>query len=606
MRIIVPMMILIMATSTLVGCISGDPDGGDNDEIDIDTLNGLIQDNLQDFINNTTVTVENHYHNNTTYITGSQGLNGTNGSASPYTILTDISMPDTSLDCNAGGRVIKHGLDNGDGGGASQNGVLEVGEVDYTTTFCSRQELSKVANTNIGWFTSGFIFAEELDIVVGNTIYFCGNDGNTGFELWAHDTVSGLTWQVADINSGTGSSGPGRFLSILVHDTIYFSANDGNNGDEIWAHDTSNGSTWQVTTDLFVNTSNSGLSTYVVYHEASLIGDTILFAANGGSGDELWAHDTSNGSTWQVADINPDSSNSVGSMPGAYLWIPVGDTLYFSAWDGNAGHELWAHDTSNGSNWRVNVLNSSLSQSVGYGGEILVGDTIYYSGGTQGRSLLAYDTSNESVWLVKEFNSNYRVGTNDMIHLGDTIFFDAGASSYYGTELWAHNTSNGSTWVLTNFSLSNPISGSSMQIIGDSIYFVGSDGNTGYELWEYDTLNGSTSLVADINSGVGSSDLGLGLFPPVGNTLYFNADDGSNGSELWAHDTVSGLTWQVADINPDSYWQANGWGASSTSSKPGAYLSVIVGDTLYFSAYDGSSGNELWALGGVIHSITYS
>ena len=54
MRIIAPMMILIMASSTLVGCISGDPDGGDNDEIDIDTLNGLIQDNLQDFINNTT------------------------------------------------------------------------------------------------------------------------------------------------------------------------------------------------------------------------------------------------------------------------------------------------------------------------------------------------------------------------------------------------------------------------------------------------------------------------------------------------------------------------------------------------------------------------
>ena len=599
MRIIAPMMIFIMATSTLAGCTGGDPDGGGNDEIDIDSLNSLIEDNLQDFMNNTTITVENHYHNNTTYITGSPGLNGTNGSASPNTILTDISEPDASLSCNAGGRVIKHGLDNGDGGGTPQNGVLEVGEVDYTTTFCSRQELSKVANTNIGWFTSGFTYAEELDIVVGNTIYFCGNDGNTGFELWAHDTVSGLTWQVADINSGAGSSAPGRFLSILVHDTIYFSADDGNNGDELWAHDTSSGSTWQVTTDLFVNTPSSGLSTFVAYQEASLIGDTILFAANGGSGDELWAHDTLNGSTWQVADINPDSSNSVGSMPGAYLWIPVGDTLYFSAWDGNAGHELWAHDTSNGSNWRVNVLNSSLSQSVGYGGEILVGDTIYYSGGTQGRSLLAYDASNESVWLVKEFNSSYRVGDIDMIHLGDTIFFDAGAGAN-GKELWAHNTSNGSTWVLTNFSLSNSIAGLSMQIIGDSIYFVGSDGNTGYELWEYDTLNGSTSLVADINSGVGSSKPGFngyrkGLFLPVENRLYFSADDGGD-SELWVHDTLNGSTWQIRDLNSDPY----------ESSNPGLFLSVVVGDTLFFSADDGSAGNELWALGGVTHTITYS
>ena len=68
MRIIAPMMILIMMTSTLAGCTGGDPDGGGNDEIDMDILNQLIDDNLQDFINNTTITVENHYHNNTTNV----------------------------------------------------------------------------------------------------------------------------------------------------------------------------------------------------------------------------------------------------------------------------------------------------------------------------------------------------------------------------------------------------------------------------------------------------------------------------------------------------------------------------------------------------------
>ena len=68
MRIIAPMMILIMMTSTLAGCTGGDPDGGGNDEIDIDILNQLIDENLQDFINNTTITVENHYHNNTTIV----------------------------------------------------------------------------------------------------------------------------------------------------------------------------------------------------------------------------------------------------------------------------------------------------------------------------------------------------------------------------------------------------------------------------------------------------------------------------------------------------------------------------------------------------------
>jgi hypothetical protein len=70
MRIIAPMMILIMMTSTLAGCTGGDPDSGGG--IDSDAVNELIDQNLQDFINNTTITVNqeihNHYYNNTSVI----------------------------------------------------------------------------------------------------------------------------------------------------------------------------------------------------------------------------------------------------------------------------------------------------------------------------------------------------------------------------------------------------------------------------------------------------------------------------------------------------------------------------------------------------------
>ena len=84
MRIIAPMMILIMMTSTLAGCTGGDPDGGGNDNIDMDVLNSLIDDNLQDFVNNTTITVNNHYHNNTTIVNDNtdnsiSNINGTGG-----------------------------------------------------------------------------------------------------------------------------------------------------------------------------------------------------------------------------------------------------------------------------------------------------------------------------------------------------------------------------------------------------------------------------------------------------------------------------------------------------------------------------------------------
>jgi hypothetical protein len=50
MRIIAPMMILIMMTSTLSGCTGGDPDGGGDDEIDMETLQ-----NMQNILNNTNI-----------------------------------------------------------------------------------------------------------------------------------------------------------------------------------------------------------------------------------------------------------------------------------------------------------------------------------------------------------------------------------------------------------------------------------------------------------------------------------------------------------------------------------------------------------------------
>ncbi|MDB2542018.1 hypothetical protein N9X31_01165, partial [Candidatus Poseidoniales archaeon] len=102
--------------------------------------------------------------------------------------------------------------------------------------------------------------------------------------------------------------------------------------------------------------------------------------------------------------------------------------------------------------------------------------------------------------------------------------------------------------------------------------------------------------VADINSGAGGSNSGQYMETLVGDTLYFSANDGSSGTELWAHDTSNASTWRVADIH-----------SGSGNSNPGQYgMEILVGDTLYFSANDGSSGIELWAMDmDIEHSITY-
>jgi ELWxxDGT repeat protein len=123
--------------------------------------------------------------------------------------------------------------------------------------------------------------------VVGTRLYFDANDASSGNELWAHETTNSSTWQVAVIVSGSGSSNPGGYAGITVVGTrLYFDAYDGS------------------------------------------------------SSRELWAHETTNSSTWLVADIN---SGGGGSNPGRYAGglTVVGTRLYFDADDGSSGYELW-------------------------------------------------------------------------------------------------------------------------------------------------------------------------------------------------------------------------------------------------------------------------
>ena len=62
------LLALVLVSSSLAGC-TGDPGDGGGDEFDSEALQALIDENLQDFMNNTSITVINNYHNNTTYVT---------------------------------------------------------------------------------------------------------------------------------------------------------------------------------------------------------------------------------------------------------------------------------------------------------------------------------------------------------------------------------------------------------------------------------------------------------------------------------------------------------------------------------------------------------
>ncbi|MGB2276479.1 MAG: DUF7151 family protein, partial [Candidatus Poseidoniaceae archaeon] len=217
------------------------------------------------------------------------GMDGQDGSASEETMLTMLSAPDLSMGCDAGGRVMAQGLDNGDGNGVARNGILEADEVDARTVFCSQLSFDRLTDISSGSNHSypGFY----MEVRVGNTLYFDSDDGTHGRELWAYGLENGTTWMVADINPGAAWSYPGYFRETVIGDSIYFGA----------------------TTPTY--------------------------------GFEMWFHNTVTGETQRVTDINPGAG---GSNFGEDMQIAVGDLLYFSAFDPVTYTELWVYDTVSG------------------------------------------------------------------------------------------------------------------------------------------------------------------------------------------------------------------------------------------------------------------
>jgi ELWxxDGT repeat protein len=385
---------------------------------------------------------------------GQDGQDGADGSASQNTMLTSISAP-TLQACSSGGRIVEQGLDNGDGGGTAQNGVLESGEVDYTTTYCSNFVVARMADISSGGSSNPGRYADFT--VMGTRLYFDADDGSSGRELWAHETTNSSTWLVADIDNGWGGSSgsePGYDAGLTVVGTrLYFDAYDG---------------------------------------------------SSGGTGTELWAHETTNSSTWLVVDINSGGS----SYPGLYAGITVvGTRLYFDANDASSGNELWAHETTNSSTWQVAVI-------------------------------------------VSGFGSSNPGGNAGITVVGTRLYFDAydGSSGGTGTELWAHETTNSSTWqvavIVSGFGSSNPGGNAGITVVGTRLYFDAYDGSSSRELWAHETTNSSTWLVADINSGGGGSNPGryAGL-TVVDTRLYFDANDGSSGYELWRMEIEHSITY---------------------------------------------------------------
>jgi ELWxxDGT repeat protein len=161
---------------------------------------------------------------------------------------------------------------------------------------------------------------------VGGTLFFIGDDGISGGELWKTDGAGAVL--VKDIRPGSTSSRPARLTT--VNGTLFFSADDGVTGRELWKSDGTEAGTVLVR-DIAPGSAGSDPS------ELTSANGKLFFQANDrASGDELWQSDGTEAGTVLATEIIPGSG---GSAPEELT--AVGSSLFFSAIGEGIGRELW-------------------------------------------------------------------------------------------------------------------------------------------------------------------------------------------------------------------------------------------------------------------------
>ena len=460
-----------------------------------------------------------------------------------------------------------------------------------------------------GGINPGSYFSSPRELTdIDGTLYFQANDGTNGFELWRVNS-SGQAEMVEDaipgggINPGEDNSRPERLTD--VDGTLYFRADDGTNGYELWRINSFGQAEMVEDTipggGIFPGSVGSYPSNLL-----NVDGTLYFRAEDETNGTELWRIDSA-GQAELVEDAIPGGGirpGDSGSSP-AYL-TNVDGTLYFEARDVN-GEELWRINSSG---------QAELVEDAIPGGGINPGSsssdphyltnvngTLYFQAedGTNGYELWRINSAGQAEMVEDSFpGGGINPGSDGsypayLFNIDGTLYFQADSGDN-GYDLWKINSAGQAELVEVvsppdginpGRSDANP---DRFVNIDGTLYFTADDGTNGIELWRT-TSSGEVETVEDAIPGGGINPSGHsfpGNMTNLDGTIYFTATDGINGDELWRINSA-GVAEMVEDAVP-------GGGISPGSSNSFVANLALANGTLYFSASDGTNGQELWRI----------
>ncbi|MBD0259313.1 MAG: hypothetical protein ICV83_26640, partial [Cytophagales bacterium] len=320
---------------------------------------------------------------------------------------------------------------------------------------------------------------------VNGTLFFKGDNGTGGVELWKSDGTPAGTVMVKDIFPGAGSSFPGELVN--ANGTLFFRADDGTRGRGLWKSDGTRAGTVLIK-EVFPGYEGS-LPGYL----ASVNGTVFLAADDGIRGPELWKSDGTTGGTVIVRDIIPGDG---GSYPGDLT--DVKGTLFFTTAFG-----LWKSDGTPAGTVMVRPVYATDLTNVD-------GTLFFITYNRDGDAELwkSDGTQAGTVALVKDFHP----GVPDLLpaHLtavNGKLFFTA--HSAHGAELWQSDGTPAGTKMVKDI---HPGPGSAFGAAADAdltnangtLFFVADNPANGPELWKHVPGEAPAPVAFRINAGGGA------------------------------------------------------------------------------------------------------